>query len=54
MNRSLLIEKPSKLSYSNESIVVEQEDAVLTIPMCEIDALVIDYNQSVITSAKYQ
>ena len=51
MNRSLLIEKPSKLSYSNESIVVEQEDTVLTIPMCEIDALVIDNNQSVITTA---
>lgn len=51
MNRSLLIEKPSKLSYSNECIVVEQDNVMLTIPLNEIDVLVVDNCQSVITTA---
>lgn len=51
MNRSLLIEKSSKLSYSNECIVIEQDNVTLTFPLSEIDVLVVDNCQSVITTA---
>lgn len=51
MNRSLLIEKPSKLFYSNECIVVEQGDTIVSVPLFEIGALVIDNAQSTITTA---
>lgn len=51
MHRSLVIEKPSKLSYTNGCIVVEQDSGKASFPVPEIDALIVDNRQSVITTA---
>lgn len=51
MHRSLLVETPSKLSYNGGCVVVESDSAATTIPVTEIDALVVDNNQCVVTTA---
>lgn len=51
MHRSLLVETPSKLSYNGGCVVVENESAATAIPITEIDALVVDNNRCVVTTA---
>lgn len=51
MHRSLLVETPSKLSYNNGCIIAESELSKTTVPLAEIDTLVVDNNRSVITTA---
>lgn len=49
--RNVIITQHSKLSYSNNAMIVQNKDGINQIPLVDMDILLISTTQAVITSA---